>query len=86
MANIMRQWKDKHAAQVVWLSPGKRRLVFVMDKPEPSGAPFAAHMRCPACASEMRLLGIESENVARDLYTFVCPKCERLEVRGVSTV
>ena len=86
MANIMRQWKDKHAAQVVWLSPGKRRLVFVMDKPEPSGAPFAALMRCPACASEMRLLGIESENVARDLYTFVCPKCERLEVRGVSTV
>jgi hypothetical protein len=43
-------------------------------------------MLCPTCATEMRLLGIESENPARDLYTFECPKCERLEVRGVSTV
>lgn len=60
--------------------------MFVMDNPEPLGVSFAPLMLCPTCATEMRLLGIESENPARDLYTFECPKCERLEVRGVSTV
>src|ERR1700722_1061863 len=69
-----------------WLSSGNRRLVFGMDQPEPPAAPFAPLMLCPGCATEMRLLGIESENPARDLYTFECAKCGRLEVRGVSTV
>jgi hypothetical protein len=41
-----------------------------MDKPEPLGVSFAPLMLCPTCATEMRLLGIESENPARDPYTF----------------
>jgi hypothetical protein len=43
-------------------------------------------MLCPACALEMRLFGIEAETIDRDLYTFECGTCGRLEVRGVSTV
>jgi hypothetical protein len=43
-------------------------------------------MLCPACGNEMRLLGIESENLARDLYAFECAKCGRLEVGGMSTI
>jgi hypothetical protein len=31
----------------------------------------------------MRLLGIERETDNRDLVTFECDKCGRLEVRGV---
>jgi hypothetical protein len=31
----------------------------------------------------MRMFGIESESEARDLYTFECVGCKRLEVRGV---
>jgi hypothetical protein len=57
-----------------------------MDKSEPPRAQFAPLMLCPACGNEMRLLGIESETPARDLYTFECAKCGRLEVRGLSTV
>jgi len=38
---------------------------------------------CPKCGVEMLLLGIELESPIRDLYTFECEKCERLEVRGV---
>ena len=38
---------------------------------------------CPDCRVEMRLLGIEAETDIRDLFTFECDKCERLEVRGV---
>ena len=30
-----------------------------------------------------RLLGTEAENDIRDLYTFQCAMCEKLEVRGV---
>lgn len=48
------------------------------DKPEPPGEPFALLLQCPTCGTEMRLLGIESENPARDLYTFECAKCGRL--------
>jgi hypothetical protein len=33
----------------------------------------------------LRLLGIETEKLARELYTFECGKCGRLEVRGVIT-
>jgi hypothetical protein len=38
---------------------------------------------CPKCKLEMRLLGIESESPKRDLYTFECERCQRLEVRGI---
>ena len=38
---------------------------------------------CPDCKVEMRLFGIESENSVRDLYTFECIKCGRIEARGV---
>jgi hypothetical protein len=64
----------------------KSALSLRMDKSDPPRSPFAPLMPCPACANEMRLLGIESETAARDLYTFECAKCGRLEVRGVTTV
>jgi hypothetical protein len=38
---------------------------------------------CPNCRLEMRLFGIEPESPKRDLFTFECSKCGRLEVRGV---
>jgi hypothetical protein len=34
----------------------------------------------------MRLLGIEAASLERDLYTFECEKCRRIEVRGVRVV
>lgn len=41
-------------------------------------------LTCPGCKIEFRLFGIETETVERDLYTFECTKCGRLEVRGVN--
>jgi len=41
---------------------------------------------CPTCKLEMRLLGTEPENDIRDLYTFQCAMCGKLEVRGVLVV
>jgi hypothetical protein len=38
---------------------------------------------CPDCKIEMRLFGIEPESDVRDLYTFECHNCGRLEARGV---
>jgi hypothetical protein len=38
---------------------------------------------CPKCGLEMRLIGIEAENPKRELYTFECERCQKLEVRGV---
>ena len=38
---------------------------------------------CPDCKLELRLFGVEPEHDHRDLYTFECDKCGRLEVRGV---
>jgi hypothetical protein len=40
-------------------------------------------MLCPSCGLEMRLFGIESESPIRDLYSFECVKCGRIEARGV---
>ena len=40
-------------------------------------------LQCPTCKLEMRLLGTEAENDIRDLYTFQCAMCGKLEVRGV---
>jgi hypothetical protein len=37
----------------------------------------------PECKLEMRLFGIEAESDVRDLFTFQCPACGQLEVRGV---
>ncbi len=38
---------------------------------------------CPNCKIEMRLFGIEPESDVRDIYTFECHQCGRLEVKGV---
>jgi hypothetical protein len=43
-------------------------------------------MLCPYCRVEMRLLGIEPESAIRDLFTFECTTCHKLEVRGVLVV
>jgi hypothetical protein len=40
-------------------------------------------MLCPACKIEMRLFGVEAESAVRDLYTFECQNCGRVEARGV---
>src|SRR5262245_51950624 len=39
-----------------------------------------ALMSCPACGYEMRLFGIEADTPVRELYTFECDKCGRIEV------
>ena len=49
----------------------------------PSEEPIKALLLCPNCNAEMSLFGIEAESAARDLYTFECSACDRLEVRGV---
>jgi hypothetical protein len=38
---------------------------------------------CPDCEIEMRLFGIEGESAIRDVYSFECTKCGRIEGRGV---
>ena len=38
---------------------------------------------CPKCKIEMRLFGVEPESEIRDLFTFECPQCGGLDVRGV---
>jgi hypothetical protein len=43
-------------AQLDSRSSGNGRLVFVMDKPEPPGVPFAPLMLCPTCATGARSL------------------------------
>jgi len=45
--------------------------------------PVKSLLECPKCKLELRLFGIESESVERDLYTFECTKCGGLEVRGI---
>ena len=52
-----------------------------MGKPIPTTV--VSLMLCQHCNLEMTLLGIESESIKRDLYTFECEKCARLEVRGI---
>lgn len=52
-----------------------------MGTPAPSSV--EPLLLCPACMTEMRLLGIEPETETRDLFTFECDECGRLEVRGV---
>ena len=48
--------------------------------------PLEPLLRCPLCKIEMRLIGIEPEKAGRELYTFECLKCERLEVRVVNVL
>jgi hypothetical protein len=38
---------------------------------------------CPDCKLEMRLFGIEAESPIRDLFSFECNMCGRIEARGV---
>jgi hypothetical protein len=38
---------------------------------------------CPNCKVEMRLFGMEAESPTRDLFTFECHTCGRIEARGV---
>lgn len=52
-----------------------------MGTPAPSSV--EPLLLCPACMTEMRLLGIEPETETRDLFTFECDECGRLEVRDV---
>lgn len=40
-------------------------------------------LTCPECDLELRLFGIEAESDSRDLYTFECTNCGRIEVRGI---
>ena len=45
--------------------------------------PIKPLLQCPDCSLEMRLFGVEAQDPQRDLYTFECYACGRLEVRGV---
>ena len=39
---------------------------------------------CPHCKLELFLVGIEMERPGRDVFTFECLKCHRVEARGVA--
>ena len=61
---------------------GSAGLSFIeMDAPAPSSV--EPLILCPQCRAEMRLFGIEPETDSRDLFTFECDECGKLEVRGV---
>ena len=34
---------------------------------------------CPKCQTRMRLFGIEYEAPGHELYSYECPKCQRIE-------
>jgi len=38
---------------------------------------------CPDCKTEMRLFGMEQESAIRDVFSFECVSCGRIEGRGV---
>jgi len=38
---------------------------------------------CPKCKVDMPLFGIETESSIRDLYSFECLRCGRIEARRV---
>jgi len=48
-----------------------------------STIPSAPLLFCPACISkkEMRLVGIEPQEYGRELFTFACDECGRIEAR-----
>lgn len=50
---------------------------------EPRHTPVKSLLTCTKRKLELRLFGIETETAERDLYTFECTTCGRLEVRGV---
>jgi hypothetical protein len=54
-----------------------------MVRRSPQKAVVKSLLTCPKCKIELRLFGIECESVTRDLYTFDCTKCGKIEVRGV---
>ena len=48
----------------------------------PSTAPRAnspIRPNCPECETRMRLFGIETDAPGHELYSYECPKCERIE-------
>jgi hypothetical protein len=45
----------------------------------PKSAPL---LICPKCKLEMSLVGIEAEKPERDLFTFECTECDRIEARS----
>ena len=45
--------------------------------------PVKSLLTCPKCKLELRLLGVETESASRDLYTFECSECGKLEARSV---
>jgi hypothetical protein len=44
---------------------------------------FKPLILCPDCKVEMRLFGTEAENEVRDVYSFECIRCGRIDARGV---
>ena len=50
----------------------------MIDKPK-----IEPLLLCPDCKIEMRLFGIEPESPIRDLFSFECTSCGRIEARGV---
>ena len=61
---------------------GRKRTALEMECPDntPVNPPL---LLCPKCKLEMMLRGTETESAIRDLYTFQCAMCGKLEVRGV---
>ena len=52
--------------------------------PIPNTAPVAPLILCLHCKAGLFLIGIEPERPVRDVFTLECPKCHRLEARGVA--
>lgn len=73
---------DTHAQSRVAIPAAKRQGGRMPAATEP----IKPLVCCPKCGAEMRLFGIEPQNPQRDLYTFECEKCDRIEVRGVRVV
>ena len=56
-----------------------------MDQPPRSNSNGVAPLIvCPRCKLELFLVGTETEHPGRDLYTFECPKCHELQIRGIA--
>jgi len=47
-------------------------------------APAPSLIVCPHCKLELFLVGIEMERPGRDVLTFECLKCHRVEARGIA--
>jgi hypothetical protein len=56
---------------------------FLLDGATIKSTPPTPLPRCPNCDHDMELLGIEANGDAKELFTFECTDCGRLEVMGV---